>query len=337
MMKLSLMRSLMDTVDPHWHSPVADEILARWPHDPPGAWLLRASSNFVFGFKQGGKPYILRFVHASQRSPAALQAEVDFLRYLSNRGVRANQPVPSLSGEDIVSLDTPIGACHALVFEAFSGEQFETDDLDQPRLFAWGKAAGELHNACQGYPGTGRPSWQDQLASAAASLPAQDTLARQALDQLSDQLAHLPVSEQNFGLIHFDLESDNLIWEGLLTGIIDFDDCATNWFAADIAFALRDLFGDRASQVDLQDARFGEFVRGYRSARQIGNDELAQIPLFLRFSNILKYAELLPIVEEDSQPGEPDWLVKLRQKLAHMVAVYREEMVGESGRFSYDP
>jgi Ser/Thr protein kinase RdoA (MazF antagonist) len=336
MMKLSVMQSLMSTVDPRWQSPVADEILAHWPHDSPGAWLLRASSNFVFGFKYAGKPYILRFVHASQRSPAALRAEVEFLRYLSSLRVRANQPVPALSGEDIVSLDTPIGPCHALVFEAFTGEQFETDDLDQPRLFAWGRAAGELHNACQGYPGDGRPSWQDQLASAAAALPAHDTFARRAFDRLSGQLAQLPVSEQNFGLIHFDFESDNLIWEGLLPGIIDFDDCARNWFAADIALALRDLFGDRASQVDLRDARFGEFMRGYRSVKEIDEEELAQIPLFLRFSNILKYAELLPIVEEESQPGEPDWLVKLRQKLKWMVERYREEMVGESRKLSFE-
>jgi Ser/Thr protein kinase RdoA (MazF antagonist) len=327
MMKLSLMRTLMDTVNDRWQSPVADEILAHWPHDPPGAWLVRASSNFVFGFKHAGKAYILRFVHASQRSPAALRAEVDFLRYLSGRGVRANQPVPSLSGEDVVSLDTSIGPCHALVFEAFTGEQFETGDFDQPRMFAWGKAAGELHNACQGYPGAGRPSWQDQFASAAALLPVQDTIAHHALERLSEQLVRLPVSEQNFGLIHFDLESDNLIWEGLLPGIIDFDDCATNWFVADIAFALRDLFGDRASLVDLSDARFVEFIRGYRSVRQIEEEELAQIPLFLRFSNYLKYAGLLPIIQEKSQPGEPDWLVGLRQKLAGMVAGYREEML----------
>jgi Ser/Thr protein kinase RdoA (MazF antagonist) len=326
MMKLSVMRSLMATVDQSWQSPLADDILAHWPHDPPGAWLLRASSNFVFGFKQAGKPYVLRFVHARQRSPAALQAEVDFLRYLSSRGVRANQPVPALSGESVVSLDTPIGPCHAIVFEAFDGEQFETGDFDQPRLFAWGKAAGELHNACQGFPGAGRPSWQGQLASANAWLPAQDTRARQALDRLSGQLAQLPVSEQNFGLIHFDLEADNLIWQGLLPGMIDFDDCARNWFAADIAFALRDLFDDRANRVDLKDARFEVFMRGYRSIRKFEEEELAQIPLFLRFSNYLKYAGLLPVIGEESQPGEPDWLARLRQKLAGMLVRYRQEM-----------
>jgi Ser/Thr protein kinase RdoA (MazF antagonist) len=327
MMKLSVMHSLMTTLDSRWRSPVVDGILTHWLHDPQGAWLLRASSNFVFEFKRAGKPYILRFVHASQRSPAALQAEVAFLRYLSSRGVRANQPVKSLAGEDVVSMDTPIGPCHALVFEAFSGEQFETDELDQPRLFAWGKAAGELHNACQGYPRSGRLSWQDQLASAITLLPPKDTIAHQALAKLSSQLAKHPVNGQNFGLIHFDLEADNLIWEGLLPGIIDFDDCARNWFVADIALALRDLFGDRASRVDLQDARFVEFMHGYRSVRQIEEEELDRIPLFLRFSNYLKYAELLPIIEEESQPGEPDWLVKLRQKLVQMVAGYREEMV----------
>ena len=51
--------------------------------------------------------------------------------------------------------------------------------------------------------------------------------------------------------------------------MIDFDDCATYWFVADIAFALRDLFGDSASQVDFQNAMLLRFIEGYRSARSI--------------------------------------------------------------------
>ena len=327
-MKLSVMQSLMSTVDQRWHSPLADQFLACWPHDPPGAWLLRASSNFVFGFKSSGVPYILRFVHASQRTPAALQAEVDFLRYLAACGVRANRPVRSSSGEDVVSLETPIGRCHAVVFEAFTGEQFETGDLDPAHLFAWGKAAGKLHNFCQGYPGECRPTWQDQLAGITTALPAHDKDARRALDRLAGELGRLPISTQNFGLIHFDLEPDNMIWENLSPGIIDFDDCARHWFAADIALALRDLFDDLASQVNLQDARFVEFIRGYRSVRQISGEDLAHIPLFMRFSNFLKYGELLSIIDEEALPGAPDWVEKLRQKLAGMVTKYRKELVG---------
>jgi len=89
-------------------------------------------------------------------------------------------------------------------------------------------------------------------------------------------------------------------------------------------------FDDRPGGVNLQDSRFEEFIRGYRSARELTDEQLAQIPLFLRFSNMLKYAELLAIVEEESQSGEPDWLAELRQKLSGMVGRYRVEMGEES-------
>jgi len=49
-------------------------------------------------------------------------------------------------------------------------------------------------------------------------------------------------TRDNFGLIHFDFELDNLCWEDALIQMLDFDDCAYHWYAADITYALRDLF-----------------------------------------------------------------------------------------------
>ena len=48
--------------------------------------------------------------------------------------------------------------------------------------------------------------------------------------------------------------------------VVDLDDAAYQWFAADIAFALREVFGDRADTVDLQNETAQLFINGYRTA-----------------------------------------------------------------------
>jgi Ser/Thr protein kinase RdoA (MazF antagonist) len=69
--------------------------------------------------------------------------------------------------------------------------------------------------------------------------------------------------------------------------VIDFDDCAHNWHVADIACALRDLFDDRASRVDLGNLLLAAFVSGCRSARPLDGTELARLPLFMLMSNLI--------------------------------------------------
>ncbi len=137
----------------------------------------------------------------------------------------------------------------------------------------------------------------------------------------------LPVGPDSFGLIHFDFELDNLLWQEERPWIIDFDSCAWCWYAADIAFALRDLFADRADRVDQSDPRFLSFVEGYRQARQIAQAELDRIPLFLRLHNMITYAGLQRSLEGGSRPDDPDWLAALRKKLMQKQDAYRQGFV----------
>jgi Ser/Thr protein kinase RdoA (MazF antagonist) len=326
MMKLSTMKTFFTTVDENWTSPVAEEILSSWEHDPGSSRIIRASSNFVFSFQNKGERRILRLVSAEERQAAAIQAEMDFINHLASQGLRVNRPVVLRTNKLVETVKTSLGVFHAVVFEALEGKQYETDEFTSAMFSAWGCALGELHNASQEYPITGRATWKDYLERLDGGLTLSDGTARKAMDLLSIRLGALPVREDNFGLIHYDFEADNLIWENDLPGIIDFDDCAGYWFAADIAYALRDLFDDRASQVDLNHPAFQIFIRGYRSVRPIGDEELAQIPLLFLMLNLHMYVELGGIVAEGGEADEPKWAAELCQKLAGMQAKYRQEL-----------
>lgn len=98
MMKLSLMQAVVETLNATYASPIADALVAAWAHDPGSARYFRASANFIFVFKREGQPAILRFAHASERTPAAIQAELDYLQHLAAHNVPVALPIRSLSG-----------------------------------------------------------------------------------------------------------------------------------------------------------------------------------------------------------------------------------------------
>lgn len=326
MLKLSLMHAFFQTVDADWHTPLIQPLLDHWPHDPGSAVVIRASSNFILRYTCQGQPRILRLTPAQQRTPDMLQAELDFLLHLAGQGLKVNRPLPSSSGRLVESAETPLGILHAVSFEYLEGEEKEFDQLTPQDFTRWGQALGELHNAADGMDAPARPDAEGLLQDALERLPAAETAARRAGQILQARLVHLPIRPGIYGLIHYDFELDNLIWKEGVPQVIDFDDCAWHWLAADVAYALRDLFADRASRVDPAHPSLQAFVSGYRRARPLAQSELAHLPLFMALLNFLMFAELLEIVNEPPSAGEAEWTVNLRRRLAGKLEIYRGEL-----------
>lgn len=325
MMKLSTMQAVTDTVNDEWESAIADQILASWEHDKGTAKYFRASANFLFIFQKAGKRYFLRFNHSTERSIDLIRAETDYINHLSSKGLIVAKPVISITGHFVESVSTSQGVLHAVVFEGLSGEQFEEIEELAPEIFMrWGKALGELHQATEGYKAAARPTWKDHLAMVSENLPATEQTAQLALSELQEQLTRLSINESNYGLIHFDFELDNTVWNEDKVGIVDFDDCAYYWFVADIAFALRDIFEDSGEKVDFQNESFQNFVAGYRLVRDITQEELELIPMFLRLHNLITFAKLHRAIGTDKAQDEPVWLNDLRRKLSLKMQIYRD-------------
>lgn len=323
-MKLETMQAVVATVNEQWESDLADTLLQAWAHDPERAKYWRASANFIFFFKEAGKHRILRFNHASERTAITIQAEIDYVQMLASQGINVAKPIPSLQGRYVESIDTPQGLFHAVAFEAMPGKQLEFEELTPDQFNNWGKALGELHRTTTGYANTGRPTWRDHLTFVASILPTEEISAWQTLHKLTQQLEQLPITPQNFGLIHYDFELDNILWQGERAGFVDFDDSAAHWFVADIAYALRDLFEDNAAKVDLHNESYQHFVRGYNSMKPVSSEELQHIPLFLRLHHLVTFAKLYRAVPTTPPTDELAWMTELRQKLTAMMQNYRD-------------
>jgi Ser/Thr protein kinase RdoA (MazF antagonist) len=322
--RLPLMKEWFDRVDDGRRSPIADLIAAPWFDADASVRCGPVSSNIVCRVTAGGRTYYLRLNHHSERTAEYYGGEMAFVEHLAASGVAAARPVRSKAGALVESVLTEMGTFHAVLLEEAPGSLKELADMDGRSLHAWGRAMAGLHTAAAGYEGRGRPGWRDHLAFAKGMIPATEAAAHVELAVVAEALSALRSDQSCFGLIHFDMEADNMRWQDGTPQVFDFDDCAHYWFAADIAFALRDLYDDRIERIDPIDLRLRTFVEGYRSVRPLSEDELRLLPLFMRAHNLYWFARLHRAVADGAIPGEDQWTTALRAKLVGSMDTYRE-------------
>jgi Ser/Thr protein kinase RdoA (MazF antagonist) len=323
-MKLSTMKKVMDTVDGEWRSPLAEKILERWGFDEGSVFCFRASANFVFMFSKNKQKYFLRFNDICERELETIEAEIEILNYLRGKPLRIALPVKSLNDRSVETVDTEIGTFYAVVFEALEGKHFEFEELDERYFSLWGSTLGQLHQTLKDIPEDyrhKRPNWKDHLSFIQEILPEQETSAKQEFQRIIRWTEGLPVTKNNYGLIHYDFELDNLRWDNGSFGILDFDDSSNHWFVADIAFALRDLFEEK---VDLEHPLFQKFMQGYKKETEFDKILLKELPWFLRMRNLLSFVTLLRTVDIPESEGHPEWLKGLRKKLIISIDRYRK-------------
>lgn len=315
------MAKIDSTVGDDGSSPVAEQILERWACDRGSVRFFRSSANFIYRFQDQGAFRFLRFADASERSREAIEAEMAVLESVARAGIDIATPVESKYGNAIETVVTAWGRFHAVVFTALEGEQHELDELTDSGFRQWGETLGRLHAATSALTNIpARPSWSDHVAFIQEQLPADSPGLYAEYTELVAALSAVPATQETYGLIHGDFELDNLVWNRAHMGILDFDDCACLWFAADIAFALRELFEEGA---DISDPRFRAFVEGYHTSFPLSEEHIGYVPLFLRFAHLFSYARVARSVDLIAGAEYPEWLQRLNNKLLHRMATYR--------------
>lgn len=325
MMKLSSMQLVGSTVGAGLNGScaTAEEILECWDFDHGSLDAFRFSTNFVFTFRRQGIKQFLRFCPASERQVEHIQAETELLMMLANKGFQVAQPVASKSGNLVETVKTGLGTFHAVVFTALNGKHLQMDDLTQSQFREWGSALGRLHAACKecDVRYLNRPSWMEHLDFIREHVASGELGLLQELESITTWTESLPCNEENFGLIHFDFELDNLCWDGNEIQMLDFDDCTHHWYVADIALALRDLFDDGVD-VDYEDFRLKAFLDGYRSWNPIDDALLKNFPMFLRLRKLLGYADLAKSLDLSFEETH-EWLRPLHARLSKLMETYR--------------
>jgi Ser/Thr protein kinase RdoA (MazF antagonist) len=134
-------------------------------------------------------------------------------------------------------------------------------------------------------------------------------------------------------VVHGDFELDNMAWVGNRPVAYDFDEAAVSWFAADIAYAVRDLTDIAGYAAGEHRAQFDGFIAGYRSLRPLDDQDLGRLPLF---AGLHAAASLVRIARALGDPAgdEPGWLVGLRDKLTETARIHRQLVINAAAQLN---
>jgi Ser/Thr protein kinase RdoA (MazF antagonist) len=300
---------------------LAHMILNNWDYDKEDSNLLnyyRISSNAVYWCKKHGNTFFLRFVSAEEKSIEKILAELEFLRYLRDNGYPAVTTILSKAGNELEVVNTPWGTYYAVAFKAVDGKQVSEIPLTDDIIFGLGKSLGQLHKLSSEYKPVNniRNDWNetmDWMGDVLSNFP-NEIAAKSELSILKDYFLKLPSTKENFGLIHYDFEPDNVFYDEITKTYnpIDFDDAMYHWYAMDIQISI-DNIEDDMLEAQAETAR-NQFIKGYRSEYTISNDMLELLPIFRRYDNLYGYVRVLLSMHEKWN-NEPEWMVSLRRRL----------------------
>ncbi|MFC3883319.1 phosphotransferase enzyme family protein, partial [Bacillus songklensis] len=279
------------------------------------AKLLGDFENYVYEVKRKNKPYVLRLTYSSHRGREQVEAELDWLQFLSRQGIGAAAPLLSIHGRLTECLPVKQGYFTVSLFEKAPGCSVRVDDdtYFHDALFTrWGETIGKMHGVTRAYvPSPGvrkRMDWQDEELAVALQIAKKEPFLLEKMEGLLQQIRTLPVNKDVYGLIHTDLHSGNFFADEQHLTVFDFDDCCYHWFVNDLAIPL--FYASFYRHIKDEEARqgfarrfFTAFLSGYLREYSLDLWWIEKIPLFLRLRDITFYSVLrLKLSEEELTP-----------------------------------
>jgi len=274
--------------------PTADQledVRARWGLAGEIRFLRRVA-NFVYESALDGRPVIVRLTEPGHRGKGEIEAELEWMRFLSDHGVRLARPIPSRRGA-LVEEVSGDSSFHAAAFEKAEGRILSGPQLDIRAVENWGAYLGRMHRATRLYRATApREDWEgdDIYRSAARSLDSMDQPAYDRMIELTAWLKSLPRPEDAYGLVHADLHRGNFFVDPAGITAFDFDDSCRHWFVYDLTPPLFSILNaaEEGSSIE-QGAAREAFLAGYASEHALAPEWLARLEPFMIYRAALVY------------------------------------------------
>lgn len=300
---------------------LAHMVLENWEYDYDDPTLLkyyRISSNAVYWCKNQGNTFFLRFAPAEEKIKEKILAELEFLSYLRANGYPAVDTILSKAGNELEVVNTPWGIFYAVAFKKAPGKQISQMSLTKELIFGLGKSLGRLHKLSSEFStvNTKRDDWKETLCwieEVLSTFP-DEADAKNELNILKAYFSKLPATKENYGLIHYDFEIDNVFYDEVTKNYtaIDFDDAMYHWYVLDIDQSL-DSLKENIPEEQVK-ASIDEFIKGYRTEYAISDELLKLLAIFRRYINLYGYVRILHSVEQEWN-NEPNWMINLRVHL----------------------
>ena len=311
---------------------LAKECLAQYDHDEASAEEMlqrfRISSNAVYPFRSGTNPSEVCFLRLSpveEKPLSSVLCEIRLLQWLREAGCPVMEPVLMNNGKLADTLCTRWGDYNVSCFKRVPGRPLDGIGGTPALVRGYGRSLGALHAVLSRYPAA-----HERRDHTALLCEIRGRLLRYGapafmlheLDFVEEALCRQPIREDNYGIVHYDYEPDNVFYDEKTDtfSAIDFDDMMRCWFSLDVACALDSLddmadFANDAEAAQAQEA----FILGYREAFPLSDEDARAMPLMRRLLRLRQYSTLLYALSEPTEQ-EPQWLVQLKEKLTKRIA-----------------
>ena len=276
-------------------------------------------ANLVYQYERDGQPRILRLSYRPDRPVELVQAELHFVEYLAEGGVRVSRPVPSVNGhllEVISAAGIPFIAVSFIRGRGIrlpdNGYRYREGVPIEEYFQNWGKVLGQMHRLAKTYrplsESIRRPDWYSWRNRSGFPHEERLPVIHKKHHQLMAELQTLPRDVDSYGLIHNDFNDGNFTVDydnGDIT-VFDFDDSCYFWFMYDIACAWeggigRAQFRPLAERRAFMDHYMEQVLTGYHGENTLSNEWLSRLPLFLR---LIQMQELMHFVQQLDEPDE---------------------------------
>lgn len=277
---------------------------------------IRKVENWIY--KDEEKALFIRVTEPSHRSKLQLEAELNWMFYLQQKGIQLVHPLPSPKGHLVEKFSDDHEEFYVSVFEEAAGQPLiGKEDFTPNRLKNWGKLIGSLHSAAANYQKPSniesRPDWETERTF----FYNQDIFISanplyNHYQKFLTWLYSLPQTKQNFGLIHADIHQGNFfVDENDQFTLFDFDDCHNNWFVYDIATPLFGLsMSMRKSCPPEEIAQMHEYLlEGYQEKGCLTEEDLGLLPHFILFRHFSIYSFAQKNLENNTlSDNTKDWM-----------------------------
>lgn len=295
--------------------------------------------NLVYACQRHNQPVILRVSYRPDRSYGQIVAEIDFIRFLCENGVRAAEPLPSAGGEFIEKLEFGDLQLHLVCFERGrgmrvpdNGYRYREDAPIEEYFQNWGAILGQMHALSQQYSQkhllVSRPDWfvlHRKKLDLEAIIPQALPRVKQRIQQVLGEVHALPKEKSSYGLIHGDFNDGNFTVDysnGDIT-VFDFDDSCTFWFAYELAAAWeggigRVMFDGLKERKKFMAHYMNQVLLGYSRENQLSAEWIEKIPLFIRLIQVEELLHYLRYFEDGD--------AEIQSHLSYLVTCVEEDL-----------
>lgn len=273
--------------------------------------LLKYSENLTYQLKTGDKRYVLRIYRPGYHNPEELYGEILWQKRLKEDTCLHLADI--LEGKDGMLIQrAEIGrkSYDIAVFTFVPGKVLR--DLSGEKLYCYmekmGEITGILHKHAIEWKDAGklkRFHWDfEDLAGKNARwgsftemktlTPDQKKCYEEAVSVAEKRLQKYGKTKERYGLIHGDLNINNILVDGETLYILDFDDCGYGWFLYDLSTAVLEYFGETMER------SLKALLQGYQKYRCLSKEDLEEMETFVVLRKIVRVGWIATHLDNDT-------------------------------------